>query len=296
MPGWLTVPKLERERELWDQQLGELEKFVRERGRYSLYTTGVDTSGKNPHCVVGTPTSLPVHWASNYNADTESGPTNSRLAETLKVPNGTTVVTRVTATMVAVMAKAYRKRYAFDMRSNSSYRQTLREIAYDTHGVITVADAREAGVPPVELRKLTARGALRRIGHGVYRMIEAPSNNLAEFAEAVALGGEGAVLADESVLAAYGLGQVNLRKIRVATPRRVRSRLPNTVVIEQRKLPLGVRDYIDGIPAMSVESALLGSRGRIMTERLVDAARKAEQHGLLDSAAATRVIRELETS
>lgn len=205
-------------------------------------------------------------------------------------------VAATTATTATRMAKTYQKRYAFAMKSTSSYRQTLRELAYDTHGVITVADAREAGVPPVELRKLTARGALRRIGHGVYRMIEAPSNNLDEFAEAVALGGEEAVLADESVLAAYGLGQVNLRKIRVATPRRVRSRLPSTVEIEQRKVPLWDRDYIDGIPAMGVESALLGSRGRIMTERLVDAARKAEQRGLLDSAAAARVIRELEKS
>lgn len=210
-----------------------------------------------------------------------------------------TVVMTVAATVAAMAptrTKAYRKRYACDMRSISSYRQTLRELAYDTHGVITVADAREAGVPPVELRKLTARGALRRIGHGVYRMVEAPSNNLDEFAEAVALGGEEAVLADESVLAAYGLGQVNLRKIRAATPRRVRSRVPKTVEIEQRKVPLSDRDYIEGIPAMGVESALLGSRGRIMTERLVDAARKAEQRGLLDSAAAARVIRELETS
>jgi predicted transcriptional regulator of viral defense system len=201
-----------------------------------------------------------------------------------------------TTTTATMMAKTYRKRYAFAMRSTSSYRQTLRELAYDTHGVITVADAREAGVPPVELRKLTARGALRRIGHGVYRMIEAPSNTLDEFAEAVALGGEEAVLADESVLAAHGLGQVNLRQIRVATPRRVRSRLPNTVAIEQRKVPLWDRDYIEGIPAMGVESALLGSRGRIMTERLVDAARKAEQRGLLDPVAAARVIRELEKS
>lgn len=194
------------------------------------------------------------------------------------------------------MAEAYRKRYACDMKLTRSYRQTLRELAYDTHGVITVANAREAGVPPVELRKLTVRGALRRIGHGVYRMTEVPSTFLDEFAEAVALGGEEAVLADESVLAAHGLGQVNLRKIRVATPRRVRSRLPDTVEIEQRKVPLSDRYYIEGIPTMGVESALLASRGRIMTERLIDAAHKAEQRGLLDSAAAARVIRELESS
>ncbi|MGH3774937.1 MAG: hypothetical protein ACRDRR_04255 [Pseudonocardiaceae bacterium] len=46
-------------------------------------------------------------------------------------------------------------------------------------------------MPAVELRKLAARGALARLGHGVYRMLEAPTGRLDEFAEAVAMAGEG---------------------------------------------------------------------------------------------------------
>lgn len=171
-----------------------------------------------------------------------------------------------------------------------TYRRRLRELAFDTHGVVTTRHAEAVGVPAVELRKLAARGALAHLGHGVYRMLEAPSGRLDEFAEAVALAGEGAVLADESVLAALGLAQVNLRRIRVASPRRVRAKLPDTVEVVQRLIPDDERDYIEGIPAMTVEAAIRGAQGRVMTERLVDAARAAAARGLISPGQEARVI------
>ena len=42
VPGWLTPPKKEREDDLWQQRLGELEKFVAEHGRYPSYKTAVE--------------------------------------------------------------------------------------------------------------------------------------------------------------------------------------------------------------------------------------------------------------
>lgn len=170
------------------------------------------------------------------------------------------------------------------------HRQRLREFAFDTHGVVTTRDAVGIGVPAVEVRKLAARGALAHLGHGVYRMLEAPSGPLDEFAEAVALAGEGAVLADESVLAALGLAQVNLRRIRVASPRRIRAKLPDTVEVIQRLVPDDERDYIEGIPAMTVEAALRGAQGRVMTERLIEAARVAATRGLISPGQEARVI------
>lgn len=171
-----------------------------------------------------------------------------------------------------------------------TYRQKLRELAFETHRVITTTQAQAVGVPAVELRKLTARGALTRVGHGVYRMDEAPAGELDEYAQAVALGGEGAILADEAVLAAHHLAQVNLRRIRVAAPRRVRAQLPRTVEVFHRIVPDDQRTSIDGVPAMTIESALLGARGRIMTERLIEAAHQARERGLLDPDAEARVV------
>ena len=177
-----------------------------------------------------------------------------------------------------------------------TYRRTLRELAFETHGVVTSRSAQSVGVPSVELRKLAARGALTRLGQGVYRMDEAPAGELDEYAQAVALVGDGAVLADEAVLAAHHLAQVNLRRIRVASSRRVRARLPGTVEVIRRDVPEHQRDSIDGVPAMTIESAILGAHGRIMTERLVEAAHQARERGLLDPDAEARIVAALGTS
>jgi hypothetical protein len=110
----------------------------------------------------------------------------------------------------------------------------------------------------------------------------------------VAVAGEGAALADESVLAALDLAQVNLRTIRVATGRRIRRRLPGNVEIVPLSLPAADVTDIDGVPAMSLRRALLSSRGRIMPSRLAEAARAAAARGLLDHAEAEQAAGELE--
>lgn len=174
-----------------------------------------------------------------------------------------------------------------------TYRQCLRELAFDTHGVITTREATAAGVPAVEVRKLAHRGALAALGHGVYRMLEVPTSPLDEFAEAVALAGPDAVLADEAVLAALDLAQVNLRRIRVATPRRVRAAVPDTVEVVRREISASDRGNVDGIPAMTVPAALLACRDRIMTERLIEAAHTAARRELIGPGDEARVIAEL---
>jgi predicted transcriptional regulator of viral defense system len=177
-----------------------------------------------------------------------------------------------------------------------SYRDVLRDLAFDTHGVVTLRDAEDAGIPAVEVRKLANRGALRRLGQGVYRMLEAPTSDLDEFAEAVALVGEGAVLADEGVLSALNLAQVNLRRIPVATTRRVRSKLPPKVQVVSKSVPASKIDNIDGIPAMTVGDAIIASRGRILTERLIDAAHQAAKRGLIATQEEHAIVRELEST
>lgn len=173
------------------------------------------------------------------------------------------------------------------------YRQELRELAHDSHGVVTVRDAATVGVPAVEVRKLATRGALTRLGQGVYRMEEAPADGLTEFATAVALVGGDAVLADESVLAAHDLAQVNVRRIRVATSERVRRRLPATIEVVSRAVPADQRTALDGVPAMTLAAAIRASRGRVRTSRLIDAVRQADARGLIDHREAEAIRREL---
>lgn len=174
------------------------------------------------------------------------------------------------------------------------YRQELRELAFESHGVVTLRDAASVGVPAVEVRKLASRGALTRLGHGVYRMEEAPADALTEFAAAVALVGGDAVLADESVLAAHDLAQVNLRRIQVATGGRVRRQLPPTIEVIARTVPADQRTDLDGLPAMTLPAAIRASRDRVRTSRLIDAARQADARGLIDHREAEAIISELE--
>lgn len=184
--------------------------------------------------------------------------------------------------------------YRFRYGSAVSYRRQLRELAFDTHGVVTTSDAARIGVPAVEVRKLAARGALTQVGRGVYRMLEAPSGRLSEFAEAVALAGPEAVLADETVLAALDLTHINLRRIRIASPRRVRVTLPQTIEMIHRQTPLEDQADIEGIPAMTVAAAIRGARGRVVGKRLIEATRSAAARGLLGPGDEAALLDELE--
>ncbi|MER6939575.1 type IV toxin-antitoxin system AbiEi family antitoxin domain-containing protein [Nocardioides sp. NPDC127514] len=177
-----------------------------------------------------------------------------------------------------------------------SYRSVLRELGFDSHGIVTLVEAESAGVPAVEVRKLASRGALIRLGQGVYRMAEVPPGPLDEFAAAVALVGADAVLADESALAAYDLGQINVRRIKVATTARVRKRLPPTVQIVRKHVPPHLRADIEGIASMRVGAAALACRGKVMETRLVDAMNVAAARGLIDHNEAQRVLSELEAA
>lgn len=160
------------------------------------------------------------------------------------------------------------------------YRHDLWEIAAEQHGVVTVAEAEDAGVPAVEVRKLAHRGALRAYGKGVYVHRDVPATELTQPAAAAALAGDGAFLQREAVLDLIGLGQFNPRRIRVATRRRVRRALPEWVDLETRTdVPDEDLTQYEGIPATTVRRALKDVHDRMPPERweaLVDQARRRE--------------------
>lgn len=161
-----------------------------------------------------------------------------------------------------------------------SYRRDLWEIAAERHGVVTVPEAEDAGVPAVEVRKLAHRGALRGYGNGVYVHRDVPVTERTQPATAAALAGADAFLHREAVLDLLGVGQFNPRRIRVGTRRRVRRSLPQWVELEARA---DVSDedltQYSGIPATTVRRALEDVRDRMPPERweiLVAQARRLE--------------------
>jgi predicted transcriptional regulator of viral defense system len=149
--------------------------------------------------------------------------------------------------------------------------------------VVTVAEAEDAGVPAVEVRKLAARGALQAYGQGVYTHRDVPTTPFTEPTVAVALAGEGAFLQRESVLDLLGLGQFNPRKVRVGSRRRVRRALPDWMELERRTdLPDTDLTEYEGIRATTLRRALEDMRHRMPPDRweaLVDQAdERLESH------------------
>jgi predicted transcriptional regulator of viral defense system len=172
-----------------------------------------------------------------------------------------------------------------------TYRNDLWEVAAQKHGVLTLADAEMADVPAVEVRKLAARGALRRYGHGVYVHKGTPTTRMTEPAAAVALGGKGAFLERESVFDLLGLGQFNPKKIRVATRHRVRRTLPQWVDLEERADvdDADIADY-EGIPATNVRKALEDMFPRMARERWKALLMEAMERDLIDEQGVAKLM------
>lgn len=164
-----------------------------------------------------------------------------------------------------------------------SYRQDLWEVAAERHGVFTISEAEDAGVPAVEVRKLAHRGALKSYGKGVYVHRDVPTTVFTQPAVAVALAGGGAFLHRESVLDLVDLGQFNPPRIQVATRRRVRRALPAWIALETRA---DVADWDVarhmGISGTTVRRALEDVRNRMPDDRWKALVRQAYRRELID--------------
>lgn len=165
-------------------------------------------------------------------------------------------------------------------------------IAADGYGIVTAAQAQEAGVAPSELNRWCADGRLVRRGHGVYKLARWVPTPYDQYAEAVALVGEGSYLWGQSALAMHGLALVEPRAIEVATPKRVRRRLPAWV--EPVAAPKGERATgYEGIPSQRVADAIETCMRSAMPGRLREAAKQAREEGLVTSDEYDRLEKEL---
>ena len=171
-----------------------------------------------------------------------------------------------------------------------TYRHDLWEIAVEYHGIVTTRQAEDAGVPAVEVRKLAARGALERLGYGVYRHSGVPTDQWTELAAAAAIAGEDAFLEGDTVLAMFELALVNPPKIYVGTPRRGRSQPPrNTVVTLRPHMPESDLTTYRGLRSVTVRRALLDGIAHLLGERVLDAVAEARHRELIDELEATEI-------
>lgn len=167
----------------------------------------------------------------------------------------------------------------------------IYEIAADNYGLVTYAQAREAGLVGAELNRYVADGRMRKIGHGVYKLTRYVPTPYDSYAEAVTLAGEGSYLSGVSVLAMHDLALVNPGAVEVSVPGRNRRSLPSWVktVRADGTAPTAY----EGIPSQSVADAIRACRRTVMPERLMDAVEDARDRGLLKEREAAELRREL---
>lgn len=168
----------------------------------------------------------------------------------------------------------------------------IYEIAADKHGLITSAEARELGITNNELVQYARRGRIKKVGHGLYQLVRwVPEDNDA-YAWAVAAVGPDAVLCGESVIAMLGLAPTNPARIFVATPKRVRRKLPDGLVAIHVNGIEPTAVY-DSIPCQSAAEAIRFCMRAMMAERLRAAADEARRQGYISQEEHAGLIKEL---
>ncbi len=157
---------------------------------------------------------------------------------------------------------------------------TLYEEAAENYGLITTEMAERYGVSGMSLVMLERRGRIQRLGRGVYRIEQFPTSEYDTYAALVAKAGKGAFLWGPTVLAMENLCPTDPATLYVAVPGRIRRSLGRGVVVKN-----GINDAsparLHGIPSQPIEAAILASRGIIMDERLLAAAQRACDEGLV---------------
>lgn len=169
----------------------------------------------------------------------------------------------------------------------------IYELAADQYGLITTEEAKDLGIPNIELTKLAHRGKLKRLGYGLYRITKYIPTALDIYAEAVKMVGSDACLYGESVLALYNLIPTNPSRIYVASSMRIRKRLPDHISVIKKRINNN-RVYYEGIPTQDAANAIRSCIGTIMYERLINAVDEARGFGLITVDESKALIKELE--
>lgn len=131
--------------------------------------------------------------------------------------------------------------------------ETLELLGAHQHGLVTAAQAQEAGVSKMALTRMTKSGTLERVRHGVYALPSAQGDRHGDLRAAWMAAGatERIVVSGESAAALHGLGDVLPSKHEFTTPLRKQTSQPD---VRYRMRDLADRDvvWVGGVPVTSV--------------------------------------------
>lgn len=169
----------------------------------------------------------------------------------------------------------------------------LYNIAEGNFGLVTYAQARAAGFFIQELHRWLAKGWLEKPARGVYRVSRFPSSECDPYAIAVESVGADAYLHGESVLALLHLVPTNPSWIYVASPRRVRRKVGDGIVIVRGEPGGKATNYL-GVRSQSLADALVACAPTVRGDRRLRAAEEGVRQGYLGKEDFVRIAKEIE--
>jgi predicted transcriptional regulator of viral defense system len=174
----------------------------------------------------------------------------------------------------------------------------LADVAADQYGFVSQHDARQLGIRPMTLIRMSEHGALERRGHGLYRLRYFPTSPLDSYMEATLWPrGTRGVLSHETALALYEMSDINPTKIHITVPRehRIRREIPALYRIHHETLDDTEITFHEGIPIVTPAHAIRQSHtGHVSPALIGQAIDHGVSNGRLTRKEAARLRREID--
>ena len=165
-------------------------------------------------------------------------------------------------------------------------------IAEGNFGLVTYSEAKGCGVAIRELNRWVKSGRLEKVSRGVYRVAKFPASEYDSFAAATESIGPDAYLYGESVIGMLRLVPTNPTWVYVASPKRVRRTVGESLKIVRGEAGYAYTNY-EGVRSQHLADAIRASRGTIRPDRRIRAAQEGERQGYLTKAEASKLIKEI---
>jgi len=160
----------------------------------------------------------------------------------------------------------------------------LIELANERHGFVTPADAKGAGIHPMNLVRMAERGQLERRANGIYRFPLVPRTSLDAYMEAALWPRGGGILSHQTALDLYEMSDVHPTKIDITIPKnhRVQRQIPRSYRLHREGLEPGQVGGFEGIPLVTPAHAVRQAhRAHLGAALLAQAIDQGQRNGRL---------------
>jgi predicted transcriptional regulator of viral defense system len=178
---------------------------------------------------------------------------------------------------------------SFMQAATSRTSRVFYGLATEHGGYFTTAEASQAGISYRQLSYHVAAGALERVIHGVYCLIDYPAHPHGDMIAVTLWAGSGSAISYESALAVYGFASAMPSAIHLTVPPSFQGRRAG-VRIHQEDMGHDERRLWDDVPVTTVERTLIDITRSSDRSLVRDAVRESLERGLTTRKRLARAI------